>query len=469
MSSVRVRFAPSPTGHLHIGGVRTALFNWLFARHHGGVFILRIEDTDRSRSTEEAIHVIEEGMKWLGLNWDEGPYRQTDRLDRYSQHADILFKEGKAYWCDCSPEQLEARRAEALRKGLTPKYDGRCRDRGLSAGPNRALRFRAPQTGQTIVEDLIKGTVIFDNMQSDDLIMVRADGFPTYNFCVVIDDVDMKITHVIRGDDHLNNTPRQMHLYHAFGYNPPQFAHVSMILGPDKARLSKRHGATSVLAYREMGYLPEALVNYLSRLSWSSGDQEIFSLQELVEKFSLEAVGKSAAVFNPDKLLWLNAHYIHTGDLDRLIALLKPFLVQEGLIAGNQQIDEPWFKKVVLALKERSRTLVEMAQSTAYFFKEEVDLDPKAKEKFLKPSVRPLFEKLIEQLLVLPSFDPKEIEKIFQELIAGGGIKLGDLAQPVRVALTGRTVSPGIYEVMELLGKERTIARLKSALTRIGA
>jgi glutamyl-tRNA synthetase len=468
MPPIRVRFAPSPTGYLHIGGVRTALFNWLFAQHEGGVFILRIEDTDRSRSTEEAIHVIEEGLRWLGLDWGEGPYRQTDRLEAYRRHADLLFKEGKGYWCDCSPEQLEARRAEALKKGLTPKYDGRCRDRGLSAGPHRALRFRAPQTGQTIVEDLIKGAVVFDNTQLDDLIVVRADGFPTYNFCVVIDDVDMKITHVIRGDDHLNNTPRQMHLYHAFGYAPPQFAHVSMILGPDKTRLSKRHGATSVLAYREMGYLPEALVNYLARLSWSSGDQEIFSLKELVQKFSLEAVGKSAAVFNPDKLLWLNAHYIHTGNPDRLIALLKPFLAREGLIGEDQRIDEAWLKKIVLALKERSRTLVEMARSTSYFFREEVEFDPKAKDKFLKPSVRPLFEALVERLERMPSFDPKEIEKNFQELIAASGIKLGDLAQPVRVALTGRTVSPGIYEVMELLGKERTIMRLKSALDKIG-
>lgn len=468
MSSVRVRFAPSPTGYLHIGGVRTALFNWLFARHHGGVFILRIEDTDRSRSTEEAIHVIEEGMRWLGLNWDEGPYRQTDRLELYRQHAHRLFKEGKAYWCDCSPEQLEARRAEALSKGLTPKYDGRCRDRGLASSPNRALRFKAPQTGQTVVEDLIKGTVVFDNTQLDDLIMVRADGFPTYNFCVVVDDADMKVTHVIRGDDHLNNTPRQMHLYHAFGYTPPKFGHLSMILGPDKTRLSKRHGATSILTYREMGYLPEALVNYLSRLSWSSGDQEIFSLQELVDKFSLEVVGKSAAVFNPDKLLWLNAHYIHTGDLNRLIALLKPFLVLEGLIKEGQRLDEAWLKKIVLALKERSRTLVEMAQSTAYFLKEEIELDPKAKEKFLKPSVQPLLEKLIERLETVATFDSAAIEKIFKELIAAAGIKLGDLAQPVRVALTGRTVSPGIFEVMELLGKERTLARLRKAVSLIG-
>jgi glutamyl-tRNA synthetase len=468
MPSVRVRFAPSPTGYLHIGGVRTALFNFLFARHQGGIFILRIEDTDRSRSTEEAIQIIEEGMRWLGLNWDEGPHRQTDRLDFYRQHAERLFREGKAYWCDCSPEQLAARRAEALSKGMTPKYDGRCRDRRLPPGPNHALRFKAPQTGQTVVEDLVKGTVVFDNSQLDDLIVVRADGFPTYNFCVVVDDADMKITHVIRGDDHLNNTPRQMHLYHAFGYEPPKFAHLSMILGPDKSRLSKRHGATSVLAYREMGYLPEALVNYLSRLSWSSGDQEIFSLQELVDKFSLEAVGKSAAVFNPDKLLWLNAHYIHTGDTNRLIALMKPFLILEGLITEGQRLDETWLKKIVLALKERSRTLVEMAQSTAPFLKEEIDLDPKAKEKFLRPSIRPLLEKLIERLESLSAFEPGAIEKIFQELIAAAGIKLGDLAQPARVALTGRTVSPGIYEVMELLGKKRTLARLRKAADTIG-
>ena len=311
MSNVRVRFAPSPTGYLHIGGLRTALFNWLFARRHGGTFILRIEDTDRDRSTDAAIEAIMDGLRWAGLDWDEGPHRQSDRLDLYRQKAMELLEREQAYWCVCAPEELEARRKEAQAKGEPLKYDGRCRERGLTAPTEpAALRFRSPQEGQTVVEDLIKGTIVFDNAVLDDLIILRSNGYPTYNLSVVIDDALMGITHVIRGDDHVNNTPRQVPLFEALEYPVPQFAHVPMILGADKSRLSKRHGATSVLAYQEMGYLPQALVNYLVRLGWSHGDQEIFSVQEMIEKFSFDHVQSSAAVFNPEKLQWLNAEYI---------------------------------------------------------------------------------------------------------------------------------------------------------------
>ena len=315
MREVRVRFAPSPTGFLHIGGVRTALFNWLFARHEGGTFILRIEDTDRDRSTDDAIQVILDGLKWTGLNWDEGPFRQTDRLELYRELAMDLLKRRLAYWCVCTPDELEARRKEAQAKGESIKYDGRCRNRGISepAEP-AALRFLTPQEGQTVINDRIKGQIVFDNTVMDDLIILRSNGYPTYNFSVVVDDGLMNISHVIRGDDHVNNTPRQIPLFSALGFAVPQFAHLPMILGSDKTRLSKRHGATSVLAYKEMGYLPNALINYLVRLGWSHGDQELFSLKEMVEFFDLNHVQASAAVFNPDKLRWVNAQYIRNSE-----------------------------------------------------------------------------------------------------------------------------------------------------------
>jgi len=311
LSQVRVRFAPSPTGFLHIGGVRTALFNWLFARQQKGVFILRIEDTDQSRSTDESIQAIIEGMTWVGLDWDEGPFRQTERIDLYRSHAMKLLETGEAYWCTCKAEELDARRKEVEAKGLSPKYDGRCRDRGLkNPTGDAALRFKSPLEGETTVDDLIKGKIQFDNRVQDDLIILRSNGYPTYNFSVVVDDGLMNITHVVRGDDHLTNTPRQIPIFRALGFPVPEFGHLPMILGSDKARLSKRHGATSIMAYRAMGYLPDAMVNYLARLGWSYGDQELFTSQELIEKFSWKNVQSSAAVFNPDKLLWLNAEYI---------------------------------------------------------------------------------------------------------------------------------------------------------------
>jgi glutamyl-tRNA synthetase len=405
-------------------------------------------------------------MRWLGLAWSEGPYRQTDRIEAYRTQAERLLREGKAYLCYCTAEELEARRAEALRKGLAPKYDGRCRHR-TGPPPDRpgAIRLAAPQTGQTVVEDLVKGTVVFDNTQLDDLILLRSEGTPTYNFAVVVDDMDMKITHVIRGDDHLNNTPRQIQIYKALGYPMPRFAHVSMILGPDKTRLSKRHGATSTLAYREMGYLPEALLNYLARLGWSSGDQEIFTLDEMVSKFDLDQVGKSAAIFNPDKLLWLNGHYIHHADPKPLAERLTPFLVKEGIPADG--LDEGPLLKVVAALQSRSRTLVEMAQSSVYFFKDDYPVDEAAASKFITPAVAPVLEELVRKLAALSDFSAPVIEKLFTEILSEKSLKLSQLAQPVRVALTGRTVSPGIYEVMEILGRERTSMRLKKAVERI--
>ena len=362
--NVRVRFAPSPTGHLHIGGARTALFNWLFARHNNGIFILRIEDTDKTRSTEEYIDSIIEGMKWLNLDWDEGPYRQTDRFDVYRDYCKKLLEEGKAYYCYCSPEELEQRRQEALAQGKSLRYDSRCRDlKTQGQVENTAVRFRMPQEGQTAVNDLIKGETVFDNSQLDDLIIMRSDGTPTYNYTVVVDDVDMNITHVIRGDDHLNNTPKQIHIYSALGYKVPLFAHLPMILGSDKARLSKRHGATSVMAYKEMGYLPEALVNYLVRLGWSYGDQEVFSINELIQYFSFDNVGKSAAVFNPEKLLWLNSQYIIRAEPENLTGLVKPFLIRENIIEEGRTLNEQWLSKAISTLQERSKTLLELAQS----------------------------------------------------------------------------------------------------------
>jgi glutamyl-tRNA synthetase len=470
MSDVRVRFAPSPTGYLHIGGVRTALFNWLYARHHRGKFILRIEDTDQSRSTEDAIQAILNGLRWVGLDWDEGPYRQTERLDLYRQHATKLFDQQQAYWCVCSAEDLEVRRKEAQAKGLPVKYDGRCRARGITnSSGETALRFKAPQEGQTVIDDLIKGKVVFDNSVQDDLIILRANGYPTYNFSVVVDDALMGITHVIRGDDHLNNTPRQIPIFQALGYEVPRFGHLPMILGADKTRLSKRHGATSILAYQELGYLPEAMVNYLVRLGWSYGDQEIFSVAELIEKFSFDSVQKASALFDPDKLLWVNAQYTHHGEVKRLAALLQPFLDQAGLGDAARSAPEGWLERLVMALQERARTLQEMAAVATPYVKDNILIEEAGAKKFLTPAIAPTLAKLADRLSALPEFSKDTLEKTFKELLDKEGIKMGQLAQPVRVALTGRTASPGIFDVMDLLGKERTLARLRKGIERASA
>jgi glutamyl-tRNA synthetase len=464
-----VRFAPSPTGFLHIGGARTALFNWLYAKNRSGVFVLRIEDTDRERSTDEYIDAIMEGMKWLGLESDEGPFRQTDRFDIYKGYVDKLLKEGRAYHCYCSPEELEAKRKESMKQGRALKYDGTCRNRTEPVeGVNPVVRFRMPQEGQTIVDDLIKGTVSFENEQLDDLIIQRSDGTPTYNLTVVVDDVDMKITHVVRGDDHLNNTARQLQLYRAFGYEVPKFAHLPMILGSDKARLSKRHGATSVMAYYDMGYLPEALVNYLVRLGWSYGDQEVFTLEELIKYFSFDNVGKAAAVFNPEKLLWLNSQYIMNTSDEKLAEMAVPFLVKEKVIEEGQTLDMPWLAKAVHTLKERSKTLVELAASLRYYIAKEVQFEEKAKKKFLNENSRELLMEIKDGLYSIDNFTESEIEKLFKAIVEKHEIKLGKLAQPVRVALTGGTQSPGIYEVLDVMGKDKTMRRLEKAVEAIG-
>ncbi|HIE43006.1 MAG TPA: glutamate--tRNA ligase [Nitrospinaceae bacterium] len=461
--SIKVRFAPSPTGFLHIGGVRTALFNWLFARHHGGKFVLRIEDTDHERSTEESIAEILESMRWLGLDWDEGPYRQTERQELYSQKVDQLFKEGKAYRCTCTLEELDRKRNEAQKKGLKPKYDGTCRDRiDQPEGVPYVIRFKAPLDGSVVVEDLLRGKVIFDVRELDDLILQRTDGSPTYNFVVVVDDADMGISHVIRGDDHLSNTPRQCLLYDALNFSRPKFVHIPMILGQDKARLSKRHGATSALAYREMGFLPSAMINYLARLGWSHGDQEILSQEEMIQYFSFDSVNTSAAVFDPNKLSWLNEHYIKTTSPEELAQHLKPFLINSGLVEEGHDLTN--IAKVIPSLNQRAKTLQEMAEKSAFFFKEEVTFDEKAKAKFLNIEAKPLLKKVIAGLSKLENFSSEEIETLFKKIVEEEGTKLGKLAQPVRVALTGTTVSPGIYDVILLLGKDQTLGRLQNAL-----
>ena len=461
--TIVTRFAPSPTGYLHIGGARTALFNWLYARHHGGKFILRIEDTDQLRSTEESTQAILNAMRWLGLDWDGEPYFQAERVEIHREMVRKLIDEGKAYRCVCTPEELEQKRKKALAEGRKPKYDGTCREKNIGRADNSVVRFKAPYVGTTVVNDLIKGTVTFNNEELDDLIIERSDGYPTYNFAVVIDDAQMGITHVIRGDDHLNNTPRQILLYDALGYDIPLFGHVPMILGSDKARLSKRHGATSVMAYKEMGYLPEALVNYLVRLSWSHGDQEIFSSDELISLFALNAVGKSAAVFNPDKLLWLNQHYIKERPEGQLAEEVRPFFEKLGLTVpdGSPLI------KVVSDLNERSKTLVEMADYGAFYFQDKIEYDDKAAEKFLTVDAKGHLEAVADELILQGDMTKEGIEHLLRSIAEKRDTKLKFIAQPIRVALTGKTVSPGIDDVMITLGKETVIRRIRDAVQYI--
>lgn len=467
MNQVRVRFAPSPTGFLHIGGVRTALFNWLYARQQHGVFILRIEDTDQTRSTDESIQAIIEGLRWVGLDWDEGPYRQTERMELYRAHAMKLFEGGQAYWCVCRADELEARRKEAEAKGLSPRYDGRCRNLGITMPSGEAaLRFKAPQTGQTVVDDLIKGRIVFDNTVLDDLIILRSNGYPTYNFSVVVDDALMRISHVVRGDDHLTNTPRQVPMFQALGFPVPQFGHLPMILGADKARLSKRHGATSIMAYEEMGYISDAVVNYLARLGWSHGDQELFTRSELIEKFNWKNVQTSPAVFNPDKLLWMNAEYIKNSPPEAVARALVPFLKRAGLFDEAEAVPHEWLVQLVVLVRERAKTLVEMVDWVKPYFGEMVIWEEDAAKKFLTPAIAPALRKLLDRFVACPGFSKQAWEEQFKRLVEEEGMKMGQLAQPVRVALTGRTASPGLFDVMEVLGRDRTLSRLRQSLMR---
>jgi len=466
MESIVTRFPPSPTGYLHVGGARTALFNWLYARNKNGKFVLRIEDTDTVRSTKESVDAIFEAMEWLELDWDEGPYFQSQRFDIYREHLDQLLASGDAYYCTCTPEEVEAMRKKAMAEGGKPKYDGRCRERGLPKSDNAVIRFKSPLTGTTTVEDVIKGNVVFQNSEQDDFVICRSDGTPTYNFVVVVDDITMGINTVIRGDDHVMNTPKQILLYKALKAPLPVFGHVPMVLGKDKTRLSKRHGAMSVTAYRDMGYLPDAFINYLVRLGWSHGDQEFFNRDELVGKFNLENIGKSAGVFDPDKLTALNADHIRAASVEQLAPRLLPFLEAKGYDAA----DDGYLARIIGTLHTRSKTLVEMADGAHFYYREDVrPYDEKAAKKFLKPETAGVLTRLAELLAALPDLAEKTQEAAFKTVMEETGLGFGKIAQPVRLALTGTTVSPGIFEVIEVLGIDRVMARLKRAVAYIEA
>ena len=457
---IRTRFAPSPTGYLHVGGARTALFSWLFARKHGGAFVLRIEDTDLERSTAESVNAILEGMTWLGLEYDEGPFYQTKRFDRYEQVIQQLMDTGLAYRCNCSRERIDNLREEAMRLKTKPRYDGHCRDKAVDPKEPHVIRFRNPDDGVVMVDDQVRGRVAFDNRELDDLIIRRTDGSPTYNLTVVVDDLDMEITHIIRGDDHLNNTPRQINIIRALGKEPPTYAHLPMILGDDGARLSKRHGAVSVMQYREQGILPEALLNYLVRLGWSYGDEEIFDLDRMIELFDIDQVNKAASSFNTEKLQWLNQHYIKSDTPDRIAHLVSYHLGQLDI----DPTEGPDLVKVVEAQQERAKTLVEMAEISAFFYKDFDEFEATAAKKHLRVAAREPLEKMREALEAVDFWSPEvlhsEVERVSEEL----ELKMGKVAQPLRVAVVGRAASPGIDVTLYLIGKEACLRRIDMAL-----
>ena len=460
MKTIITRFPPSPTGYLHVGGARTALFNWLYARHSKGTFVLRIEDTDTKRSTESSVNAIFEALEWLGMDWDQGPFFQSRRTDIYKEYIQKLIDSGKAYYCTCSPEELDAMRKKAMETGQKPKYDGTCRNRGLKKTDNAVIRFAAPEDGSTVIEDMIRGRIAFQNNELDDFIICRSDGMPTYNMAVVVDDITMNINTVIRGDDHINNTPKQILLYKALGADLPSYAHVPMVLGADKTRLSKRHGAMSVTAYRDMGYLPDALLNYLVRLGWSYGDQEFFTKSDLIEKFTLKNIGKSAGVFNKEKLLSLNADHIKDMAPKDLAVHLLPFLHERGCDA----IQGDFLENVIKTLNTRSKTLLEMADGAIFYFNKNISYDEKAVKKVFKASSLEPLKLLAQKFDKLEFFDINSLEDSFKTVMEQTGLKLGKIAQPVRVALTGKTVSPGIFEIIEVLGKEDVVDRLEKAI-----
>jgi glutamyl-tRNA synthetase len=464
--STCTRFAPSPTGFLHIGGARTALFSWLYARHHGGEFVLRIEDTDLERSTVESVNAILEGMAWLGLNYDRGPFYQTQHFPRYREVIQQLLDAGHAYHCYCTRDELEAMRTGQMERKEKPRYDGRCRDRTEPReGVQPVVRFRQPEEGVTLVDDMVRGRVAFQNSELDDLIIARSDGTPTYNLTVVVDDMDMGITHVIRGDDHLNNTPRQINILKALGAEPPRYGHLPMILGPDGTKLSKRHGAVSVMQYRDEGFLPEAILNYLVRLGWSHGDQEIFTLDELVRLFDIGDVNQSASAINPEKLLWLNQHYIRTLDPDHVARELSWHLGQIGIdpSAGPEPRD------VVEVQRDRCHTLREMAEASVYFYREFTDYDEKAFRKNLTPAAQPVLQALHDGFRALGAWEKEPLHQVVLHTGEMLDLKLGKVAQPLRVALTGSTMSPSIDATLVLVGRERTLARIERAQAKISA
>ncbi|MEK6192745.1 MAG: glutamate--tRNA ligase [Deltaproteobacteria bacterium] len=460
MNDIITRFPPSPTGYLHVGGARTALFNWLYARHTNGKFVLRIEDTDTARSTQESVDAIFDALEWLGIEWDAGPYFQSQRFDIYKEYVDKLVDAGHAYYCTCSAEELEIMRATAREKGGKPKYDGTCRDKGLEKTENAVVRFKAPLVGTTILKDVVKGNIVFQNDELDDFIICRSDGTPTYNFVVVIDDITMNINTIIRGDDHVMNTPKQMLIYNALGVPLPIYGHVPMVLGSDRTRLSKRHGATSVTAYRDMGFLPDAFINYLVRLGWSHGDQEYFTRDELIEKFSLENIGRSAGIFDQEKLLALNAEHIKATPIKTLARLLTPFLKAEGV----ESTEGAFIESIVETLVPRSKTLQEMARDAVFYYADTIEYEEKAAKKFLKTKALEPLTMLVAELKQIEIFTQENLEDAFRAVMEKSGLKLGKIAQPVRVALTGRTASPGIFEIITIIGKEKVLARLNQSI-----
>jgi glutamyl-tRNA synthetase len=458
--TVRTRFAPSPTGFLHIGGLRTALFCWLYARRHAGTFVLRIEDTDLERSTTAAIQQILDGLEWAELINDEGPFYQTKRFERYKEVIEELLAEGKAYRCYCSREELEQMRAQQIARGEKPRYDGRWRERTDSlADVAPVVRFKNPLVGEVVVDDVVHGRVVFQNSELDDLIIARSDGTPTYNFCVVVDDMDMRITHVIRGDDHLNNTPRQLNMLLALGAKPPIYAHLPMILGSDGAKLSKRHGAVSVLEYRDQGFLPEAVLNYLVRLGWSHGDQEIFSIEEMVSLFDIRDVNKSASAFDLEKLAWLNQQHMMRAPASRVAPVLRWHLERQGV----QATDETQLEQIVLAQRERSKTLLEMALNSVFFFRPPAAYDEKAVRKHVTAEVPALLAEAAAALRSVDNWTASAIHEVISGVAAAKGIALGKLAQPIRLAVCGGTVSPPIDATLAILGKTETLSRLARA------
>lgn len=459
---VITRFPPSPTGHLHLGGARTALFNWLFSKHNKGKFILRFEDTDKERSKPEYVESIKASLEWLGLNWDEGPYFQSERIKIYQEYAQKLFEEGKAYYCECPKELLEQKKKEMLAKGLKPKYDKRCREKKLGPAPDRALRIKAPEFGEIVFEDLLRGKIVFLAEEVDDFIIMRSDGTPTYHFAVVIDDITMGITHIIRGDDHISNTPKQILIYEALGVNPPKFAHIPMVLGPDGTRLSKRHGAKSILEYKEAGFLPNALINYLARLGWGYGDQEYFTIEELIEKFDLKNINLSPARFDQDKLLAINAYWMRNSSSKYLLTHLKPFLKNYDL----NKFSQDYLLSAIETVKVRTKTLIEMAEMISFYLTEEIIYDKDGAKNFLIPEIVPILKKVVEDLKEL-SLEEKLLENYLKTLAEASGMKLKNIAQAIRVALTGKTVSPGLFEIIKVLGKEKTIERINKAIEYI--
>ena len=461
--STKTRFAPSPTGYLHVGGARTALFSWLHARKHGGKYVLRIEDTDLQRSTAESINAILEAMTWLGLDYDEGPFYQTRRFDRYNEVIDELLQQNLAYRCNCSRERLEALREGQMQRKQKPRYDGHCRSRSVDADEPHVIRFRSPPEGSVVIDDQVRGKIVFQNDELDDLIIRRTDGSPTYNLTVVVDDLDMGITDVIRGDDHVNNTPRQVNILKALGKEPPRYAHVPMILGDDGSRLSKRHGAVNVMEYRNQGILPEALLNYLVRLGWSHGDDELFTLDQMVEFFDIKDVNKAASAFNTEKLLWINQHYIKNADPARLARLLSLHMGELGIdpAMGPDLVD------VVHEQQERARTLVEMAELSAFFYRDYESFDEKAAKKHLKVAACEPLQQVRDRLAALDDWVAENLHQVVVDVAEASGLNMGKVAQPLRVAVVGRAASPGIDVTLQLVGKEACLRRIDRALEYI--